>query len=305
MNRSICVLLSAYNGEKYISEQIDSVLSQANVDVQLLIRDDGSTDKTKYILKKYENDSRIKVIYGDNVGYKKSFINLLELAPKSEYYAFCDQDDIWSNEKLSVAITKIEQKNDIDNIPLLYTSALQCTDENLNPTRRQNFNNLKLNMYSEFVRHRFAGCTYVFNDFLRSIVVSTKCISEFTCPHDTLVSLVCWSCGGQIIYDSEPHIFFRRHGSNASVDGMGLIKRIKKEFSFMNESKDYKYYLANMLITYYDEYLTKDAKELYGKMVRYKTDIICKCKLLFDKRLDCGIALGNIVFRFGLLINRI
>lgn len=75
----IQVLLSAYNGEKYIKEQIQSILEQKNVDVCVLVRDDGSTDRTRDVLREIcsENSKQIQVIEGENVGYRKSFLSML------------------------------------------------------------------------------------------------------------------------------------------------------------------------------------------------------------------------------------
>ena len=92
--RSILILLSTYNGEKYIKEQIDSILSQT-VPVHLLIRDDGSSDDTPYIIAKYaERYSNIELIRGRNLGFVGSFNSLIssEFAEKYEWIAFCDQD---------------------------------------------------------------------------------------------------------------------------------------------------------------------------------------------------------------------
>lgn len=100
MTERITVILSAYNGEKYIQSQIDSILNQTYDNFILYIRDDGSTDGTRKILKQYsEKDSRVKVQYGENIGYVKSFFKMLSEV-NSEYIAFSDQDDIWLPEKL-------------------------------------------------------------------------------------------------------------------------------------------------------------------------------------------------------------
>lgn len=89
----VTVLMSSYNGEEYIREQIESVLSQENVNVNLLIRDEGSTDSTVDILKNYEDD-RISYYVGENFGAARSFFELIyDCSLDSDYYALCDQDD--------------------------------------------------------------------------------------------------------------------------------------------------------------------------------------------------------------------
>ena len=107
-NPEVLVLLSSYNGEKYIKEQIDSILTQKNITVKLFIRDDGSTDATRNILKEYEKYSNCVVVFGDNIGAANSFLWLIQNAHSSGYYAFSDQDDIWDRDKLSSAISIIK-----------------------------------------------------------------------------------------------------------------------------------------------------------------------------------------------------
>ena len=92
------VLLSSYNGENYIDKQITSILNQENVDISILIRDDGSKDNTRNLLSKYAENPHIEVVYGENIGFKKSFSTLVKLAAKDDtafdYFAFADQDDL-------------------------------------------------------------------------------------------------------------------------------------------------------------------------------------------------------------------
>ena len=103
---TIQVLMSAYNGEKYIGEQIDSILAQdcgnkGLADVKLLIRDDGSSDSTRDILEQYvvNYPSQVSWYHGDNKGVIKSFFDLLDKSvDEAAYYAFADQDDYWMPE---------------------------------------------------------------------------------------------------------------------------------------------------------------------------------------------------------------
>ena len=96
---NVVVLLSSYNGEQYIKEQVESILGQKNVRVKLLIRDDGSTDATPNLLSKYSQLPNVDVVYGKNIGASNSFLWLIKNAPECEYYSFSDQDDVWDNDK--------------------------------------------------------------------------------------------------------------------------------------------------------------------------------------------------------------
>lgn len=106
---TVSVLMSTYNGAKYIREQIDSILNQKDVNVELLIRDDGSSDNTAEICKEYQKkNTNIRFYQGENIGVGKSFMELLKKAPEADYYSFSDQDDVWLEDKLSRAVKMIK-----------------------------------------------------------------------------------------------------------------------------------------------------------------------------------------------------
>ena len=105
------VLLSTYNGEAYIKEQLDSILNQEDVSVRILIRDDGSTDSTKDILRAYTAlHKNVRCIHGENAGVTASFFRLFELCDSDiDFYALADQDDVWDLDKLKIACSKLEE----------------------------------------------------------------------------------------------------------------------------------------------------------------------------------------------------
>lgn len=111
----IHILLSTYNGEKYLKAQLDSIFEQTYKNFVLFIRDDGSSDHTVEIIQNYrkQNDfiaSRIRFVKGKNVGWQRSFWLLLEQSKGAKYYAFCDQDDVWLPQKLEAAIDMLEKR---------------------------------------------------------------------------------------------------------------------------------------------------------------------------------------------------
>ena len=107
--KKIIVLMSTYNGEKYLQVQLDSILSQENVDLELLVRDDGSTDSTKTILERYQSEGKLTWYSGKNKKPAYSFFDLLGKCKDADYYAFADQDDFWHEDKLINAIKRLEK----------------------------------------------------------------------------------------------------------------------------------------------------------------------------------------------------
>ena len=111
MKRKVTILMSTYNGEDFLEEQLQSLLSQQDVETHILVRDDGSTDRTRDILDHWQDAGKLTWYGGDNLGWAMSFMHLLIHAqPDADYYAFCDQDDIWLPDKLSRAVSMIEQQ---------------------------------------------------------------------------------------------------------------------------------------------------------------------------------------------------
>ena len=97
----IAVLMSTYNGEEFLRDQIESILNQEKVNVTLYVRDDGSSDRTVEILSSYEEQGKLKLICGKNCGVGNSFMHLLYTSDQDfDFYAFSDQDDIWLPDKL-------------------------------------------------------------------------------------------------------------------------------------------------------------------------------------------------------------
>ena len=125
MKNKVCVLLSTYNGEKFLEKQLNSLFSQTYKNFDLLIRDDGSNDNTINILEKY----KINYLKGKNIGVIKSFFKLLEIAlhKEYEYFLFCDQDDIWELDKIEKQLFFISSKN--QKLPILVHSDMQIIDE--------------------------------------------------------------------------------------------------------------------------------------------------------------------------------
>lgn len=293
--KKVQVFLSTYNGEKYLQDQIESLLKQEGVQISILVRDDGSKDATIDILKKYKKAGTIDFYSGNNVGYAKSFMDLAKQNVHADYYAFCDQDDVWLPEKLYMAIKMIEKSlDDTERIPVLYSSALQRVDGDLNLLPLQSFKNLHLTLGGEFTRHRLAGCSFVFNNRLRNLL---KRAEDIKCSHDKLATILCISCGGKVLFDKSSHILFRRHGNNTSPDGIGTKAKIEKDihhyFSGQNDASG----LAQQIINHYDDCLSEESKHFLLEIKNYKNSWFNTIKLGLSPEIDCGFWYFNVFIR--------
>ena len=133
-NKKIDILMATYNGEKYLAEQIDSIICQTYKNWNLLIRDDGSSDNTFKILKEYEKkDDRIKIIKDKkgNLGIAKNFEELLKIS-SSELIMFSDQDDVWKKDKIKIMLKYVGNSDLIISDAIVTNEKLECISDSLN-----------------------------------------------------------------------------------------------------------------------------------------------------------------------------
>ena len=161
--KKVQILMSTYNGEKYVDEQINSLLQQDHANLEILIRDDGSKDSTVSILEKYNREyPNINLIIGENKGVISSFFELAMKASKeADYFAFCDQDDYWKPQKISRAVNLLDKE--APETPLLYFSRLDIVDEHLNSLKQSPIPPRGATLENALIQNIATGCTIVFN----------------------------------------------------------------------------------------------------------------------------------------------
>lgn len=292
----ILVLLSTYNGDSFLGEQIDSLLSQEDVELSIIIRDDGSSDKTIALIDYYSKlHSNIFFIKGFNCGSARSFMNLLYEANVShcdyDYYAFCDQDDVWLPNKLHAAIEKLKEMDGRE--PCLYLGSYQMVDSNLNEISTAH-KKPSLDIVSAFVSNPATGCTMVFNKKLLEAVASKH--SDYMIMHDYWMYLVCLAIGGKVYYDQTPYMLYRQHDHNV-IGGKkdSFMKRWSTRLRKLFRKGDcFKSRMATQLLTCYNERLTSKDKEfltqvstcsLWSSKIKLLTNRRFKSKS-FDKNLQ-------------------
>lgn len=208
----IAVLMSSYNGEKYIGRQIETILGQKlSGDLTLFIRDDGSKDKTVSVIKEYvEKDNRIRLIKGKNRGSVASFFEVLKAAQGYDYYAFSDQDDEWDNDKLEIAVRRLQEED--GSIPLLYGSTTRVVDGDGKFIRVSQKEEKPITFYNAIIQNFMAGNTQVFNENLAKYF-REKLDYQSIYVHDSFVLNTAIICG-KAIFDNEPHMNYRQHENN-------------------------------------------------------------------------------------------
>ncbi len=257
--------MSTYNGEKYIEEQIDSIFRQNEIDVSLYIRDDGSTDGTLRILQNYSSRDNVRVIPGEHIGIGMSFMELLWSIPaEHDYYAFSDQDDIWEEDKLISAVNRLSSETGY----MLYASNLECVDANNNSIGLRFEPDMVFDgtLLSTICRGGCYGCTQVFNKALFIILRSRRPPAQLLSGrlHDTWIA-VSAAATGRIVFDTESHIRYRRHGKNYTALNPGRAEIWKSRFSKIihTDKRNPRSRMAREVVRQYPEYVEDDKdKEL-------------------------------------------
>ncbi|HLP04543.1 MAG TPA: glycosyltransferase family 2 protein [Paludibacter sp.] len=202
----ISVCLASYNGEKYIKEQINSILAQLCDQDELIISDDGSDDRTLEIIQEF-GDLRIKMFQNNGIhGYTHNFENAL-IHASGDYIFFSDQDDVWLPGKINKMLPYL--KDDV----LVFSDAF-ITNENLEVLGKiSDWRKYKKGYIRNLYKNIYTGCTCAF----------TKKIKDYTLPfpvtkfimHDNWIGLLC-ELKFKVVYLDEALIWHRRHNDNTS-----------------------------------------------------------------------------------------
>lgn len=228
--KKIDIILASYNGEKYIEEQLNSIISQTYDNWQLIIRDDFSKDSTVKIIEKYCNNypGKINLIKDNkgNLGFCKNFSELLFYC-ESDYIMLCDQDDFWKKDKIELTLNKmIESEAKYKNIPIMVHTDLHISDDKLNIIydsfyKKQSSNPLKhRNLNRLICSNLYIGCTIMFNKSMLDII---KPLPNEVLIHDWWIALLASSIG-KIEYLDKQTIFYRQHSNNT----IGFLRKKSK-----------------------------------------------------------------------------
>lgn len=299
----VLILLSSYNGERFIEEQLNSLLNQT-LHVDILIRDDGSTDHTVELIQKYADKyENITLITGKNIGFVQSFNTLLmnDVVENYRWIAFCDQDDVWMPQKMEIAVKALIQSVN-PNLPLLYCSNLIITDENLQEIGKMHPSSSKVQHSCIFVQNFVTGCTVVFNNV--AMQKYRDGIGDYIIAHDYLMHCLC-KYFGEIIYDPNSYICYRQHGDNTiGSDHVTYLQGAKNLISdLINPQKEKRVnFFAGFLSLYGDELSEKDRNQLL-KFIHYRK-IHNRIYLFFNPRISGYDFKTTLAFKIRTLIGR-
>ena len=224
----IAILMATYNGEKYICQQIDSILSQTCKDWELYIHDDGSTDNTIAVVESYveKYPNKIHLIDGKSTGGAKYNFFYMFGQVEAPYYMTCDQDDVWLDKKIELTYDKMLTIENKADVPCLVYTELRVVDSELNTiadtmSEYQSLDCHKRTINQFILQNSVTGCTMMVNMALRDKMLHITDIDN-TIMHDWWAALVAAQFGKTAFID-EPTILYRQHGDN-SLGALGINK---------------------------------------------------------------------------------
>lgn len=208
----ISVCMATYNGEKYIKDQVQSILAQLSSEDELIISDDLSTDRTLEIIKEF-NDERIKIfIHEKEHGFVKNFENAL-LKAKGDFIFLSDQDDLWLPNKVQTTLMFLKEND------FVFSDCI-TVDENdniISQSRVKDYN-IKTGFWRLMVKTRYLGCCMAFNKKVLDAVLPFP-NNSYLMEHDLWIAAISEAYYKTAIIQ-EPLIQYRRHSTNASTGGM-------------------------------------------------------------------------------------
>ena len=173
--KKVAILMSTYNGNSYIQQQIDSIYAQDYTNFCLYVRDDGSDPAFVKQLESYQKKYGFVLYKGENIGFLESFFWLLDKVADADYYAFSDQDDIWHTQKLSRAVAWLdEQEKKEKQIPLLYHCAYEVRDEHNTLVEQFYFPEETYDFRRSLTENHYSGFAMVVNQKMREYMMKAE-----------------------------------------------------------------------------------------------------------------------------------
>lgn len=215
----VSVCMATFNGEKYILQQINSILPQLNLGDELIISDDGSTDETVDIINNIL-DPRIKLIKSSKKNIVKNFESAL-VSAKGDIIFLSDQDDIWMPNKVEICKSYLIEYDLVFTNLAVFHDDIECTK------LFYEVNNCKTGIVKNLIKNHYIGATMAFQ---RKVLTKALPFPNNIYMHDIWLALIA-ELHGNTAYIHQPLIYYRRHGNNASKTGEKSTNSLYKKIT--------------------------------------------------------------------------
>lgn len=261
----VVVLLATFNGSPYLRQQLDSIAAQSHRHWQLVVADDDSQDDTLSIVQNFSEDhpNRVRILRGGAVGSARAnFFRLLNAAGPAPYFAFCDQDDVWSPDKLEVLVRRCQQlQTQRGDAPCLVYSDLAVVDAQLGLLNHSFMNQVRAHPYgitykTLLTENAIPGCAMLFSATLADVFRANEFDQSKAIMHDWWIALLA-STLGHLSYVPTPLVNYRQHATNTlgSVHRSGPAFIFSKLFRGDRSAALQSYWQASAFLTAYGDLL--------------------------------------------------
>jgi len=225
----VAILLCTYNGERFLCEQLESLKSQTHENWFVVASDDGSKDQTLGILQDYQArwpHGKLIIRSGLQKGFCQNFLSLAcDQSISADFYAFCDQDDVWLPTKLEVALMGINKNNEFDQ-PYVYCGRTEYVDEELKTIGFSPLFSLPRTFPNALIQSIAGGNTMVFNVKAKEYLEKAGLVNHPS--HDWWLYQLITGVGGVVFYDPEPQVLYRQHGKSIVGANNTLLAKLKR-----------------------------------------------------------------------------
>ena len=302
--KRVAVLISTYNGERFLKAQIESILSQkCDTTLHIVVRDDGSSDITQEILEEYSKQGNLTWSQGVNVGPASGFWILIRETAGYDYYALSDQDDLWYEDKIQKAIASLAGISG----PAMYSSDVELADINLNSMGRKRFRrHVKFSEDAVLCNVQVAqGCTIVFNEAFADIIRRGG-FPQKMIMHDNYLSALCVATGTHYICDESATMQYRLHEKNTSglrtKENVGWINVLQNRMELIfkkckiSETEQLRDILNN-----FDIFVPKENRVRCERIIASKKSVFKRAKLAFSNAALSGSKNMTLAYRIKFL----
>ena len=281
MNLKISILMCINGYNPFLDEQLKSICDQSYKKFDLIISDDGKKKLGKDYLKDYQDKIKIRYIEGPQKGFAQNFLSLIyDEKIKSDFYAFCDQDDIWFPDKLKLSLKK-SLDMDYLNMPTLFCTSSILIDENKKKIGRSLVFNRKPSFANSILQNIASGNTMFFNNKLKDVFlkqINIDILSKIY-SHDWLLYQIATLFDGKVVYDDYPSVFYRQHRNN-----------------LIGYKKDLKTYLLKINSLFKNEYYNLHQKHYEILLQVAKKNKIKNEDLINFKKIRSGFILNRLYY---------
>jgi glycosyltransferase involved in cell wall biosynthesis len=213
---NVAILLAVYNGEPYLPEQLESIVSQTHRNWMILASDDGSDDNSRSLLQTFSQQHPLILLEGPRQGAAQNFLFLLRRLQENysnvQWISFCDQDDIWLPEKLERGLAALSEVP--ESVPALYCSRTWISDSASRPLRLSRPRPRPLSFCNALVQNVCSGNTILLNPAAATLALAAAEEANELVVHDWWLYQIITGAGGQVIHDDAPMLLYRQHTSN-------------------------------------------------------------------------------------------